>query len=229
MSFMKRYILSCVLLAFCVTGMSQSLYHVIFYDGSTVSTLSYFTDQKVIIKISPEGKIIEYGPEMDSWRMYYTPGKLQQYMGRVDHYERQFDSTLNGKIKSIGTTQITYYGSTDNPAFVGKVKSIGRVFFDYYSDFENESVRGKIKTAGSQSITYYSSFENESYRGKMKSLGGKTITYYSTFDDKAFRGKLKSIGSYNYTWYSSGETRYHGGLKSGNINQMIEGVTYILW
>lgn len=226
---MKRLFFFLFLIGFCAAAKSQSLYYVNFHDGSTVSVLSYITDQKIVIKLTPDGKITEWGNDMEQGRMFYQKGKLQQYMGRVDYYSRQFDTIINGKVKSIGTTFITYYGSTENKAFVGKVRSIGNVFFEYYSDFENEALRGKLKTAGSKSITYYSLFENDAFKGKMKSLGGQNITYYSTFDDKAVKGKVKSIGTFNYSWYTSFESRYRSGLKSGSIEQLIEGVTYILW
>ena len=211
-------------------GQSQTLKFVSFSSGSEFSSLSFITDQKIIIKISQDGKVLEWGYEMEPGRFYSQPGRLQPYMGRVEHYERQFDTILNGKLKSVGTTSITYYGSFENAALVGKVKSIGNVWFDYFTDFENEAVRGKLKNAGQKSFTYYTSFENEAYRGKVKSIGGNQITYYSTFDDRSIRGKLKSIGALNYTWYTSLDRQgYQGGLKSGSQYPMIEGVTYIIW
>src|SRR6186713_788176 len=164
------------------TGYSQTLKFINFTGGAEFSSLSYITNQKIIIKISQDGNVLEWGNELDPGRFYSEPGKLQPYMGRVKYYEKQFDSILNGKVKNIGITSITYYGSTANAAFVGKIRSIGNVFFDYYLDLENESQRGKLKTAGQQDFTYYYSSENEAYRGKMKSIGRNQITYYSTFD-----------------------------------------------
>ena len=208
-------------------GYSQTLKFVNFSSGSEFSSLAFITSQKIIIRISQNGEVLEWGNEMEPGRFYNEPGKLQPYMGRVEYYEKQFDSILNGKVKNIGITSITYHGSLENAALVGKVKSIGNVFFNYYLEQENESVRGKLKTAGLQDFTYYYSSENEAYRGKMKTIGRNQITYYSTFDDKAIRGKLKSIGPATFTWYTSLD-RY-GGLKSGRQYQVIEGVTYIIW
>lgn len=227
---MKKFSLIILSFIFYTTIQSQTLKNVIFSAGADLSSLSFITDQKIIIKISQEGSIIEFGNEHEPGRFYTPPGKLQQYMGRVEYYEKQFDSIMNGKVKSIGTTMITYYGSFENAALVGKIKTIGTMWFDYYSDFENESVRGKLKSAGQKTITYYTSFDNEAYRGKIKSLGGNQITYYSTFDDKSIKGKIKSIGSFNYTWYTSLDRQgYQGSLKSGSQYQMIEGITYIVW
>jgi len=227
---MKRSMTLLAYFLIYIAGHSQTLKFINFSGGAGFSSLSFITNQKIIIKISQDGKVIEWGNEMEPGRFYTEPGKLQPYMGRVEYYEKQFDSMLNGKVKNIGITSITYYGSTENPALVGKVKSIGNVLFNYYLDQENESVRGKLKTAGFKDFAYYYSHENEAYRGKLKSIGNNQVTYYSTFDDKSIRGKLKSIGSATFTWYTSlDRPGYQGGLKSGRQYQMIEGVTYIIW
>ena len=227
---MKRLLLLFTPFLIYSMGYSQTLKFVSFSGGSEFSSLSFITSQKIIIKISQDGNVLEWGNEMEPGRFYSEPGKLQPYMGRVEYYEKQFDSILNGKIKSIGITSITYYGSTEKSAQVGKVKSIGNVLFNYYLEQENESVRGKLKTAGIKNFNYYYSYENEAYRGKLKSIDNNQVTYYSTFDDKSIRGKLKSIGPATFTWYTSLDRQgYQGGLKSGRQYQVIEGVTYIIW
>lgn len=227
---MKR---SFVLLAYFLiysAANSQTLKFVSFSQGSEFLSLAFITSQKTIIKISQDGNVQEWGIETEPGRFYSEPAKLQPYMGRVEYYEKQFDSILNGKIRSIGVTSITYYGSTENAALVGKVKSMGNILFNYYIEPGNETMRGKIKSAGQKNITFYNSYENEAYRGKIKSIGGTQITYYSTFDDKSIRGKLKSIGSSIYTWYTSLDKQgYQGSLKSGKQYQMVEGVNYIIW
>jgi hypothetical protein len=227
---MKRSFTFLILFFIYITGYSQTLKFVNFSGGAEFSSLSFITSQKIIIKISQDGRVLEWGNEMEPGRYYTEPGKLQPYMGRVEYYEKQFDSMLNGKVKNVGITSITYYGSLENAALVGKVKSIGNVLFNYYLDQENESIRGKLKTAGFKDFAYYYSYENEAYRGKLKSIGNNQVTYYSTFDDKSIRGKLKSIGSATFSWYTSlDRPGYQGGLKSGRQYQMIEGVTYIIW
>lgn len=209
---------------------AQTLKYVSFTSGADLSSFSFITDQKIIIKISPGGDIIEWGYDMEAGRFYSQPGRLQPYLGRVEYYEKQFDSIFNGKIKSIGTTSISYYGSFENESLVGKVKSIGTLWIDYYTNFENEQVRGKLKSAGSRTFSYYTSFDNEAFRGKLKSVAHHQVTYYSTFDDKAIRGKLKSIGPHNYAWYTSMDRQgYAGGLKSGNQYLLLEGITFTIW
>jgi len=225
---MKRYIIFSLLAIATLISNAQNLKYVSFSGGSDLSDFSFITDQKIIIKITPTGEITEWGYDLEPGRWYSQPGRLQPYMGRVERYEKQFDSILNGKVKSIGTTNIMYYGSSENESLVGKVKSIGTLWIDYYTNFENELLRGKIKSVGQKTFTYYSSFENEAYRGKLKSVANYSITYYSTFDDKAIRGKVKSIGPQNYTWYTSMD-RYRGGLQSGSQYLLLEGITFIVW
>src|SRR6185503_6455781 len=204
---MKKYIILSTLFILSVVSHAQSLKYVSFTNGADLSSFSFITDQKIIIKISLKGDIIEWGYDLEPGRFYSQPGRLQPYMGRVEYYEKQFDSILNGKVKSIGTTTIFYYGSSENESLVGKVKSIGTLWIDYYTNFENEA-----------------------YRGKLRSVASHQVTYYSTFDDKAIRGKLKSIGMNNYTWYTSMDRQgYQGGLKSGNQYLLLEGVTFIIW
>ncbi|HEU5167263.1 MAG TPA: hypothetical protein VFU29_17085, partial [Chitinophagaceae bacterium] len=109
---MKRSFLLLVFFLIYSISNSQTLKFVTFSQGSEFSSLAFITSQKIIIKISQDGKVVEWGNEMEPGRFYSEPGRLQSYMGRVEYYEKQFDSILNGKIKSIGVTSITYYGST---------------------------------------------------------------------------------------------------------------------
>jgi len=224
---MKRFFLLFPFLVFNICIFSQSLSHITLTGGATLSSFTFLTDQQVIIKISQDGKLLEWGTEAQPLRYKYYPPKLLPYMGRVEYYGPGTDSAYRGKVKSIGTCLLSYYGSTEYEEKIGKLKSIGSVTFDYYSNFEEKSFRGKIKFAGSALISFYNSFDNEAYKGKLKSVGNTPLTYYSSFEDKLIRGKIKSIGNVNYTWYSSFD-RYRGALKSGSIEQRINGVIYII-
>ncbi len=207
---------------------SQELTQVLFSGGSTLSSFSYRTDQGIVIRLSDEGKLLEWGTDPGPGRYYNDPKKLQPYLGRVEYYGQEYDSLLRGKIKSIGTCSFTYYDKYETTPKAGKLKTFGRLSIDYYDQYEDAAYRGKIKFAGHVLFGFYSSFENEAFRGKLKMIGNNTITYYSTFDDKAIRGKIKSIGSYIYTWYESYD-RYHGSLKSGNVSQVINGINFSIF
>ncbi len=226
---MTRIFLSISLLFFSWVSTAQELSHVSFSGGTTLSSFSFTTDQQAIIRISEDGRVLEWGTAMESWRYNYQPGKLLPYMGRVDYYGAEADSVSKGKIKSVGTTVFSYYPASEEITKAGKLRSIGRLTLDYYSSFENPALKGKLKSAGNTIFSYYYSHENEAFQGKLKTVASTTITYYSSFDDKSIKGKIKNIDGFNYTWFASYETRYGGGfLKSGRLEQKVNGVTYII-
>lgn len=226
---MKRVCFFVLLIFFCFIAQSQELSQVKYSNGSILSSYSFTTDQKIVIRISIDGKVLEWGNLWDRGNYNYYPGKLQQYMGRVEYYGVETDSINIGKVKSIGTCFITYYGSFELPTSAGKVKSIGRTNLNYYTNFENEASIGKLRSAGSTGFTYYNSFDNDAIKGKPKSIGFNQITYYTTFDDKVLQGKIKSIGNSKYNWYGSTDRReYRGALKSPKAEQLIGGINFIV-
>ncbi len=197
---------------------SQQLGQVTFSDASNLSYLSIITDQGVLIRITTDGKLLEYGTELQSLRSnnYYDP-KLQPYIGRVDYYGSESDSAFKGKVKTIGTCAITYYSHYEESTKAGKLKSVGTLILDYYSNYDNAAFRGKLRFLGSSILEYYSSLDDEAYRGKLKSMGNTPIAYYSIFDDKLIKGKIKSIGSVSWTWYTSFDrSELRGAMKSGS-------------
>lgn len=214
-------------LIFVTSTYSQQLGQVTFSGGANLSYISFFTDQNVLIRVSDDGKVMEWGNELMSQRSDYYAPKLQPYMGRVEYYGPESDSVFSGKLKSIGACTLTYYGHYETVAKVGKLRSVGTTILDYYDNFDNATVRGKLRFIGNQVLEYYPPTVDEAYRGKLKSIGNTPITYYSSFDDKAVKGKIKSIGPVSYTWYTSFDLN-RSGLKTGLYRQNIGGVTYIL-
>ena len=225
----KPFIFIAILFA-GVTTRAQELSQVLFSGGATLSSFSFITDQKVVIRISEDGKLLEWGTDPGTGRYNYYTGKLQPYLGRVDYYPAsEYDSVLRGKVKSIGTCMLKYFGGAEDRSKAGKLKTIGSVTLDYFASYENTLNQGKLKSAGYIMLDYYSASENEAFRGKLKTVGNTPIAYYSTFDDKMIKGKIKSIGSSSYTWYTSYDRKeYQGALKSGQVTQNINGVTYLL-
>jgi hypothetical protein len=227
---MNRHFIVIILLFSRSLLPAQELSQVSFSAGSKLSYFSLLTDRDVLIRISEDGNILEWGIEVQSFRMkdYYAP-RLQPYPGRVEYYGPEADSVFRGKVKSIGSAVITYFEAYEAAEKVGRVKSAGRLFFDYYGRYDNKVFQNKIKFIGNLAIDYYSSFDDLALQGKLKSVGSTPITYYSSFDDKFIRGKIKSIGSVNYQWYTSLDRQgYGGGLKSGPLRQYTAGVLYIL-
>jgi hypothetical protein len=228
---MKKLFLVLPLVLLIAIAQGQKLSQVTFSGASTLSYFSFLTDQGVYIRISPEGRIMEYGVEFKSERSnnYYAP-KLQPFMGRIEYFGPETtDSIYRGKIKSIGTCNLTYYSSLEKDDKPGKLRSIGMSTLDYYTQFENAALKGKLRFVGTTVLEYYPSLDNEALRGKLKSVGGTPIKYHTTFDDKLIQGKIKSIGSVNYNWGTSLDpVGQKGALKSGSYRQMINGITYIL-
>ena len=216
-----------VVLSVCV--FAQDLSQVTIQGGRSFSHFGITFDRQVLLRISDDGKILEYGLEEQSLRNpNYYAAKLQPFLGRVDTYGNEADSLSRGKVKSIGTAFIRYYPSSEGDYRRGKIQSIGNLVLDYYDNRGNDAQKGKLKQIGRYSIDYYFSFENEAIRGKLKMVGGTIISYFSSFDDKAISGKVKSIGSQNYVWYTSMDRQGAGGLKSGPQRLTQQQVLYII-
>src|ERR1700684_1551790 len=100
---MKIYLI--IVLSFtCCDSYSQQLSQVSFAQASDFLWFSLLTNQNVLIRISDDGKILESGTEQSSNynRNYFAPNLLP-YSGVINYYQHEQDSSLNGKIKNIGT------------------------------------------------------------------------------------------------------------------------------
>ena len=226
---MKQIVSLFFVLSLCRFVHGQELSQVTFNQGSQLAYFSFVTDQGVLIRISDEGRILEWGSEVMSDRYNYFAPKLQPFMGRIEYYGPQDDSVFRGKVKSIGTAYITYFDTFQVKSKIGKLRSIGNQYFDYFETYEDKLLTGKIKSIGGLNIDYYRSYDDESLRGKLKLVGSVRVSYYTVFDDRFNAGKLKSIGSANYSWYSlSDPIGSRGALKSNNLRQLVSGITYIL-
>jgi hypothetical protein len=224
---MKRTICLIAACAIFFTGIAQKLHKITLGVNSQSTIISYLVDDVIIVNLSTDGKIIEYGLENNTGRGYLE--RLEKYMGRVEYYDSTENEAVRGKVKYLGRTSITYFASTENEFLKGKIRTMNTIPFDYYGAYENEALRGRIRSAGPITFSYYSSYDNEAYKGKLKSVGNSQITYYSSLDDKAFRGKIKSIDRYNFTYYSSFDRRdYQGTMKTGFHMQFINGINYYI-
>ncbi|HEY0432498.1 MAG TPA: hypothetical protein VGC95_01425, partial [Chitinophagaceae bacterium] len=135
---MKTFLAATMIVLASVSCQGQQIAQITFSDASNLSYFSILVDQGVLVRINPEGKILEWGTEAQSMRSssYFDP-KLQPYLGRVEYFGQDADSAYRGKVKSIGTANITYYSHYDESSKVGKIKSVGIMQFDYYSNFDN--------------------------------------------------------------------------------------------
>lgn len=219
------FLLTCWMpLALC----AQKVSRIILSQNNKTATICFLAENNTYIQISTDGQLTEWGPEYPKGSMYYFPGKLNQYMGRVDYYPENSNPALRGKVRYIGASAITYYTADENELLTGKVKSIGSNSISYYLAFDDAALRGKIQRAGNLSISYYGSFDNEALQGRLQSAGNTRIDYYTSFDDKAFRGKIRQIGPYAFTYFPSFDSRMAGALKSGFQQQDVNGIEYIV-
>jgi hypothetical protein len=225
---MNRFFIAILLLVISLSGNTQQLAQVTFGDGENFSYFSFITSENVLIRVSQDGNVQEWGIELQSMRNdnYFAP-KLQPYLGRIEFYGPESDVAYKGKLKSIGTCFLTYYDHYENDTRSGKLKSVGTVFIDYFDNVEKAELRGKIKSIGNRPLQYYSSIEDAGSRNKLKSIENTVITYHSSLEDKKIKGKIKSIGSQNFAWFSTFDLNRYG-LKSGLYRTNINGITYIL-
>lgn len=226
---MKQSFLLLLLLPLFSNIHAQQLHQVNFSGSADFLYFAIATNQNVLIRISDDGKIVEYGTEEQSlYNKNSYASKLRPFSGRIDYYSNESDSAFKNKIKSIGTCVFTYYPSNDYPERAGKLKTAGSLMFDYYRKYEDALIAGKIKSIGANAIAYYTSFDNEAFKGKLKMVGNTLITYYSSFDNTMLKGKLKSVGTYHYDWKTTfNGQQLNSNLNSGNQRQTINGITYI--
>src|SRR5688572_23932629 len=124
---------------------AQELSQVSFSGGSNLTSIAFMTEQGVLIRVSIDGQLLEYGIEARALRGDYYAPRLQPFGGRIDFYGPEADTLFRGRVKMIGTCTITYYGPFENETHAGKVRSIGTTFLDYYNQYENKDIKGKLK------------------------------------------------------------------------------------
>lgn len=224
---MKYFIFILFFAVTTITSFAQRISKVTITNAGITESLSIGLDENVVLNVTPNGDLLNYGIEYISERISnYT--RVENYIGRTEMYSAYGDKAFQGKIKYLGKTSITYYASYEDAMLSGKIKSIGNLNFTYYMPYEDEILRGKIKSIGSNAIAFFNSFDNVTLKGKLRSVSATQLNYYSSFDDKAFQGKIKSIGSVSFTYYSSFETQYAGAMKTGSMQQNVNGINYCI-
>ena len=197
---------------------------------STVGALQMFsitTDDNAVINVNPNGEVVSYGTEYFSEKIQ-NYSRIEKFNGRVDLYGATDDKSLQGKLKYIGRTAVTYYASYDIETLRGKIKNIGNLTINYFMEYDDVNLKGKIKSIGSSQLQYYSSFDNEALRSKLKSVGSTALNYYTSFEDNAIKGKIKSIGQTNFTYYTSFENQFAGAMKTGSQQLNVSGISYFI-
>ena len=105
---LARFLFPTILFLSSVFSQAQELSQVTFASGSHLVYFSLLTEQGVLLRISEDGRLLEWGTEAKSINAgeYYAP-RLQPFPGRIDYYGVEGDSISRGKIKMIGICQIS--------------------------------------------------------------------------------------------------------------------------
>jgi hypothetical protein len=224
---MKHISILIFLVTIGISTLAQKIAKINITNAGTTESFTIGLDENVILNVSPDGNLINYGVDYFSEKVA-NYSRLENYNGRIEMYVASDDKAYQGKLKYIGRTGVTYYASYEDESLRGKIKSIGSLVFTYYQPFEDALLKGKIKSIGANQIGFYNSFDNDALRGKLKMVGPTLLSYYSSFDNEAFRGKIKSIGGTNFTYYASYERQFAGAIKTGNQTQNVGGITFLI-
>jgi hypothetical protein len=224
---MKQISILVFLAVMGISTFAQKIAKINITNAGTTESFTIGLDENVILNVSPDGNLINYGVDYFSEKIA-NYSRLEKYNGRIEMYNTTDDKSYQGKLKYIGRTGVTYYASYEDESLRGKIKSIGSLVFTYYQPFEDALLKGKIKSIGVNQIGFYNSFDNDALRGKLRAVGSTSLNYYSSFDNEAFRGKIKSIGSVNFTYYPSYDRQFAGGMKTGNQTQNVGGITFLI-
>jgi hypothetical protein len=224
---MKKSWLAFIAILFAASLFAQKITKVTLANNSNVELITFELNDKVLLNVSKDGKVINWGVDDYIGPGENCSGRLAPYVGRVEYYSAADNEALQGKVKYIGSTLFTYYPSYENDLLKGKIKSIGQFNIDYNGNYDDASIRGNIKLIGDIAVSWFTSLDNEAYKGKLKSFGPTAFTYYTSFDDAAYKGKIKSIDKVSFTYYSSFDRReYWGAMKSGTPLSMVNGIKY---
>lgn len=224
---MKSLFTGVILLCFITNLSAQRISKISINSLGVLQIFSITTDDNAVINLNPNGEVINYGTEYFSEKIQ-NYSRIEKFNGRVDLFGVTDEKTLQGKLKYIGRTAVTYYASYDVEALRGKIKTIGNLAINYFMEYDDAILKGKIKNIGSIQLQYFTSFDNEAMRGKLKNVGSTNLNYYNSFEDKAIKGKIKSIGQTNFTYHISFEKQFAGSMKTGSQSQNIAGINYFI-
>lgn len=152
---MKKNLLTISGLLFFALSFGQRVAQITLSSSGSSDIITFITDDAIIINITKDGKIIDWGIDGSKGRYYNDPGRLDKYLGRIEYYSANDKVDFRGKVKYLGRTAFNYYTSYENELFKGKVKSIGSNAIDYFTSYDDVAFKGNIKNAGTVSFAYY--------------------------------------------------------------------------
>src|SRR6185436_1119845 len=106
---MKRFLFTLAAMFLFALSFGQRLSQITITNGGNSDIISFITEDAVIVNMSNDGKIIDFGIDSSTGRYYNTPGRLEKYMGRIEYYTDNDNEAYRGKVKYIGRASFTYY------------------------------------------------------------------------------------------------------------------------
>src|SRR4051812_4707367 len=105
---MEKLFFSITLVFLSALVFGQTLARVTLSNTSNAYIISFKANDGVIINMTNDGNIIDWGVEVILDRNY--PERLDQYLGKVEYYAATDNIEENrGKVKYVGRTSFTYY------------------------------------------------------------------------------------------------------------------------
>ena len=115
---MKKFVLILVVVISFAGTFAQGISKITIDGNGSLEAISFVFEQNVKVYITRDGNISKWGYDRFEARGQENyPDVLDAYVGRVDYYGQDVDVAFRGKIRSIGSTQITYYASYENESF----------------------------------------------------------------------------------------------------------------
>lgn len=120
---MKKFLFTIAVLLACMNVFSQRINKITLTDNGNANIITYALDEDVVLNISKEGNLVDWGVDRYAGRIDFMQRKLDPYTGRVEYYTENDNEAFRGKIKYIGKTLVTYFASFDNSVLVGRIKA----------------------------------------------------------------------------------------------------------
>jgi len=163
-----------------------------------IQSIEMLIDENIVLTLTSNGESVSCntitGGDIDYWPALDKKGKVKS-IGKINIDYWGNITGKEGKIKSIGNTNVDYWPGFDKK---GKVKSIGNINIDYWGNIPGKE--GKIKSIGNTNVDYWPGFDK---KGKVKSIGNINIDYWGNIPGK--EGKIRSITGNTATFYALSE------------------------
>ena len=96
---MKKLSFTMSFILLLTSAFAQRLTQITLTNSVSSDIISFLVDETVIVNMSKDGKIIDWGVENNNLRPNNYPGKLDKYMGLEEYYPSTENESYRGKVK----------------------------------------------------------------------------------------------------------------------------------